>query len=144
MKLKLAKHDVGQCTSQHESIKNIAVIQYVHGLSHRFKKVGAKFGISFLFSTPNKLGKVGAVVKRIDEGMGKRVGCKIKHQNKFVPCKIGVVYHIPLSCSRAYVRQTGRCVNARLLEHQNSLPKKLTWQNNALNVAVHHSLFFCS
>lgn len=44
--------------------------------------------------------------------------CGVAHMRKFVDCCMGVVYKIPLSCTRAYIVQTGRCLNERLKEHR--------------------------
>lgn len=41
-----------------------------------------------------------------------------------VECATVVVYDIPLSCGKRYVRQTGRCVNSRLLDHKASLKEQ--------------------
>lgn len=47
-----------------------------------------------------------------EEGMrGKR------HATKFRQCALGVTYEVPLSCSRVYVGQTGRCINDRIGKH---------------------------
>lgn len=46
----------------------------------------------------------------------KRV-CTLKHRNNIVDCRHGAVYGIPLSCDKKYIGQMGRCLNARLKEH---------------------------
>lgn len=38
-----------------------------------------------------------------------------------MPCKIGVVYHVPLKYGKCNVRQAVCCVNYRLKEHESSL-----------------------
>lgn len=102
--------------------KPFVSIPYVHGVSHRLKKVGNRFGCSVVFSAADKLGRVCAAVGKKLLGQSKRDhGCDIKHRDKLVDCGRGVVYHIPLSCGKCYVGQTGRCVNNRLLDHKASL-----------------------
>uniref|UniRef100_A0A224Z5Y8 Tick transposon n=1 Tax=Rhipicephalus zambeziensis TaxID=60191 RepID=A0A224Z5Y8_9ACAR len=45
----------------------------------------------------------------------------MKNVKQFVPCARGVVYRILLSCGKAYIGQTGRCLDVRLREHPSSL-----------------------
>uniref|UniRef100_A0A131YPU6 Tick transposon n=1 Tax=Rhipicephalus appendiculatus TaxID=34631 RepID=A0A131YPU6_RHIAP len=75
-------------------------MHYVHSLFHKFRKVGARYGVNVLFSAPNKVGKVGIAVQRKLEALG--TGCQIRRVNKFFPCKVAVVYQIPLSCGRCH------------------------------------------
>ncbi|XP_072145380.1 uncharacterized protein [Dermacentor andersoni] len=88
-------------------------IPYVHQLSHRLRKVGEKCGVDVMFTAPEKLVRM---CKAVNEK--KKPVCAIKHACMFVPCIVGVVYRIPLSCGRCYVGQTGRCLNERLREHR--------------------------
>lgn len=103
-----------------------AVIPYIHQLSHRLKQVGTRYGVKVLFSVPNKLGKVCAIVdKRAREQKqirGKRKNaCQVDHESTFVPCAEGVVYDIPFKCGKSYIGQTGKCINTRLRQHRTSL-----------------------
>lgn len=126
--LKAAKSS--ECTSDVQSCQNerkrMTVMPCVHKLSHRFKKVGAKYGVNVLFSAPNKLSNVGAAVQRKIEGHRKRKVCNINHVNQYVQCRTCIVYQIPLSCGSTYIGHSGRCINVRLMEHANSLEKKET------------------
>ena len=100
----------------------IACIQYLHAFSHRMKKVGNRYGVKVVFSSRNKLGRVCAAVDRKVEGKGKKWNeCEVNHREALVECGKGVVYHIPLSCGKCYIGQTGRCVNNRLMDHRASL-----------------------
>lgn len=106
--------------------KKVAVIPYVHALSHRLKKTADRFGVKVVFSARNKLGSLCAMVSnRLDSrGDSPPRGCLIKHGLQFVRCMTNVVYCIPMSCGRVYVGQTGRCLNVRLREHHSSLKGK--------------------
>lgn len=55
-----------------------------------------------------------------DPHFGKNV-CSVKHSTRYVACKGGCVYVLPLSCGEEYVGQSGRCVNVCLREHELSL-----------------------
>lgn len=93
-------------------LRRVAV-PYVHQLTHRLKKVGKKCGVNVLATAPGKLLRMCPAVNE-----DKRQGCTIKHATRFVPCRTGVVYSIPLPCGKCYVGQTGRCINDRLREHR--------------------------
>lgn len=41
-------------------------------------------------------------------------------------CVKDVIYSVPLSCSRVYIGQTGRCVNQRLREHKYNVTKVIS------------------
>lgn len=101
----------GDAASQ-PRLRRVAV-PYVHQLTHRLKKVGKKCGVDVLATAPGKLMRMCPAVNE-----NKRQGCTTKHATRFVTCKIGVVYSIPLSCGKCYVGQTGRCLNDRLREHR--------------------------
>lgn len=104
-----------------EKNKRAAVIPYVHKMAHGLKNVGNRFGVRVVFSAPNKLGSICAMVHRRAQGVCKGRRCLQKHVKQYVKCVTGVVYEIPLSCGRMYIGQTGRCVNIRLREHRSSL-----------------------
>lgn len=87
---------------------------YIHGVSHNLKRVATKFQVDVVFSALCKLSRVCALTS---ERIAHKDGCNTKHYNQFVPCSTGVVYHIPLSCGKVYIGQTGRCLNDRLREH---------------------------
>ena len=99
-----------------------AVIPYVHGLSHRLKKVGARHEVKVVFSPEHMVrGVCPAVRRRIESSSRNSQVCGIHPTYRHVPCASGVVYSIPLSCGRVYVGQTGRCLNLRLNEHRNAV-----------------------
>ncbi|XP_042144713.1 uncharacterized protein LOC121834877, partial [Ixodes scapularis] len=102
--------------------KKTSVIPYIHRLSHGLKKVASRYNVNVVFSARHKLSSVcSAVNKRARNNDPKsHSGCSIKHGMQFVACIEGVVYKIPFSCGRAYIRQTGRCLNIRLREHHSS------------------------
>ena len=68
----------------------------------------------------------------MERGSVVRAACDKQHKNKFVPCVVGVVYSIPLTCKKVYIGQTGRCINDRLREHACS-----TRASPSGNLAVH-------
>lgn len=115
--------------------KRPVVIPYIHNVSHNIKKVGEKHGISVLLSAPQKLSKL---CGRVERGDTRLDICQKKHATKYVGCRVGVVYRIPLSCGRVYVGQSGRCVNERLREHALSLRSAPSG-----NLAVHCSRCEC-
>lgn len=64
-------------------------------------------------------------------------------RSRFAECVSCVVYEIPLSCGWVYIGQAGRCLNARLREHQSSL-RATAWGRLASRVSdqrCHHILF---
>lgn len=107
-----------------EQRKSSAVLPYIHKLSHNLKNVASRFGVSVVFSSPNKLNRVCGIVERKLKnrvsGVAKE-GCGVKHVTPFVQCRKGVVYLLPFSCGRVYIGQTSRCINIRLMEHRRSL-----------------------
>uniref|UniRef100_A0A6B0V920 Putative tick transposon n=1 Tax=Ixodes ricinus TaxID=34613 RepID=A0A6B0V920_IXORI len=98
--------------------EKIAVIPYVHKISHNLKKVGQRSGVKVLFTAPNKLL---ALCRLSCPTRAQKPICAIKHRDAFVKCRRSVVYKIPLSCGKHYIGQTGRCLNVRLLEHKNKV-----------------------
>lgn len=80
--------------------KNVAVIPCLHGITHRLKKVGLRWGVQVAITARNKLRSVCA---KIDNRAKRRsdkqvVGCGVKNANRYVSCATGVAYSIPLSC----------------------------------------------
>lgn len=109
--------------SENSRLKSVAVIPYVHKVAHNLKKVVARAGIKLLFSAQNKLG---SLCQHVNREAPYKKGCTKKHRHKFVKCRHGVVYKIPLSCGRCYIGQTGRCANDRLREHSNKVHNRAT------------------
>lgn len=82
-------------------------------------KIGKRANVTLIFSTPEKLSKI---CKLVNNPAAIRIRCTVKHRTRFVPCVIGVVYLIPLSCGMIYIGQTGRYLNDRSREHNNNVP----------------------
>lgn len=98
------------------------VLPYLHGVSHNVKNVARRYDVEVVFKAPNKLLQVCKRVRAV--GNGKKnieFSCGKRHVNRFVKCRVGVVYCIPLTCGKVYIGQTGRCVNERLRGHRASL-----------------------
>lgn len=106
---------VGRDNRTHEKERErVAVVPYMHQVTHRLKKVGQRMGVRVVSSAPHKLSQLA----RLTCGARHREQrCKTKHRNRFVNCIIDVVYMIILSCGACYIGQTGRCLNDRLREH---------------------------
>lgn len=71
-----------------ETKRNIAVIPNVHGITHRLKRVGSRYGVQVAITARNKLRSICArVASRASGGPGRQsVGCKVKHDNHYVSC----------------------------------------------------------
>lgn len=96
-----------------------AVVPYIHGVTHRLKKIASRHGINIICSAPNK---AHAMCRKVNLAQVNNTGrCTTKHKTEYVPCDKGVVYNIPLSCGRSYIGQTGRCINDRTREHAANL-----------------------
>ncbi|CAN7937951.1 unnamed protein product, partial [Ixodes hexagonus] len=103
--------------------KRVVVVPYLHKISHNLKHVAQRYGVPVVFSAPPPQKKMARICSQVHLGLEtvSRHKCNKKLVSPFVPCTSGVVYSIPLSCGRAYVGQTGRCINDRLREHNLSL-----------------------
>lgn len=101
--------------------RKVAVIPYIHGLSHRLKKIGQRANVKVVFSAPTKLQ---CLCRLTRPASSEKQGCKTKHKNRFVKCADEVVYRLPLTCGKNYVGQSGRCVNERLKEHHYNVKEK--------------------
>lgn len=106
----------------HESErKKVAVVPYIHGLSHGLKKIANRVDVKVALSAPHKLVKF---AKETTKTGANNRGCHVKHRTQYVPCVDRVVYRIPLTkCGSVYVGQSGRCLNDRLREHDNNVKK---------------------
>ena len=97
----------------------IVIAPYIHGITHRLKKIAGRQGVHVVCSAPNK---AHSMCRRVNqEGNSKGEVCGIAHRTKYATCEKGVIYNIPLSCGRSYIGQTGRCINDRAREHAASL-----------------------
>ncbi|XP_049271280.1 uncharacterized protein LOC119391559 [Rhipicephalus sanguineus] len=101
--------------------KKFAVIPCVHQVSQNIKKIAERADVKVVFSAPQKLAKV---CKMTNPNRKDKKTCTKNHKTKYVKCNEGLVYEIPLTCSRSYVGQTGRCMNDRLREHANNVKNK--------------------
>lgn len=109
------------CTdSQTATSKNVAVIPYLHRISHNLKKIGHRAGVSVAFSAPNKLSQFCARNSSVRKPPNE---CKINHRNQYVQCAKSAVYDVPLTCSLSNVGQSGRCLKVPLLEHNQKAKK---------------------
>ncbi|XP_049276158.1 uncharacterized protein LOC125760315 [Rhipicephalus sanguineus] len=97
--------------------KKVAVIPYIHRISHNLKEAAQKAGVEVAFSAPQKLSRLCRLTEPCSSAP---LIYDVKHRVKFVQCQKGVVYNIPLSCGKVYIGQTGRCLNERLREHSNN------------------------
>lgn len=119
-----------------ETRRKIAVLPYVHGITHKLKKIAARNEIQVVCSAPNK---AYSMCRRVNNRTGKEKTCDIAHRTQYVPCMTGVVYNIPLSCGKCYIGQTGRCINDRAREHAASLKG-----TSAGHLAAHCRTCHCS
>uniref|UniRef100_A0A6M2CYP7 Putative tick transposon ovary overexpressed n=1 Tax=Rhipicephalus microplus TaxID=6941 RepID=A0A6M2CYP7_RHIMP len=109
-------------TERCKGSRPFSVIPYIHGVSHRFKRVAARFGVNVVFSAKSKLKDICPRLQhRENKKSGKKGKCTMRHGIRFVSCVKGVVYETPFSCGHVYVGQSGRCLNIRLREHHSSL-----------------------
>ncbi|MDD9361340.1 MAG: hypothetical protein PV344_00160 [Anaplasma sp.] len=98
--------------------QKIAVVPYIHGITHKLKKIAARQDITVVCSAPNK---AYSMCRKVNQDTNHIKTCNISHRTRYAPCEAGVVYHIPLSCGMCYIGQTGRCINDRTREHAASL-----------------------
>lgn len=116
--------------------QKVAVLPYIHRLSHNLKKIAGRFGVPVVLTAPSKLSRL---CPRVNNKSRKAEACTKKHANKYVECETAVVYEIPTSCGRTYIGQTGRCVNERAREHDLSVRRSPSG-----NLAVHCDRCPCS
>ncbi|KAH8009859.1 hypothetical protein HPB51_020544 [Rhipicephalus microplus] len=89
--------------SPQDNVK-LAVIPYIHRVSHNLKKIAEQVDVKVVFSAPLKLSRL---CKLTNPFLRKAPACNVNHQNKYVICQKGVVYEFPCSC--------GRCTSGSLL-----------------------------
>lgn len=83
------------------------------------KKVAERHKVLVVFSAPHKVGRLCVQIS----GAAKKKKCEKKHAKRLMPCGVGGVYEVPLSCGEAYIGQTGRYVNDGARQHNSSLDK---------------------
>lgn len=97
---------------------NFAVVPYIHGVTHRLKKIAARQNVRVVCSAPNR---GNSMCRQVNRATNRQPTCNTAHRNKYTMCQTGVVYKIPMSCGSCYIGQTGRCVNDRVREHAASV-----------------------
>lgn len=85
----------------HIDKKSVAVVSYIHCLSHHLKEIAQGADINVGFSALHKLGSP----RRITQKKSQKI-CEKQRTNKYVECHACVIYRIPLSCGSDYVGQT--------------------------------------
>lgn len=108
-------------------MKRPVVTNYNHKVSHRLKKVAAKYNIPDFFSTPLKELCKTANQKKKD------FKCSTWHRCKFANCTESIPHKIPLTCGRSHVSQSGRCLNDTLREHRNACAPLAVNENLAVH-----------
>lgn len=79
----------------------VALLSYVHKLSHNVKKVAQKYDVEVVSSAPHKLSSAEGPTKRQPKNSGR----SIKHWWPFVDCAEGVVYQIPFKVCKSVRRR---------------------------------------
>lgn len=93
--------------------KKVTVILYKHAIAHNFKRRGNRAGVHVVFSAPETLP---TFCKKVNSTVAVNNNCAIRHQQPFVECAKNA-YSVPLPCGWAYIGQTGRHLNERLMEY---------------------------
>lgn len=101
-------------TKEDKKKRKLAVVPYLHEVSHNLRRIGKHAGVEVVFSAPNRLS---SLVKKVNSKKRESRGCLTRHAKPFVRCQENVIYSLPLSCGKQYIGQTGRCLNQRLGEH---------------------------
>ena len=78
--------------------KPVHVMPYLHNITHNVKMFANRYGVYVAFSAPRTLGQICSLMTK-----QKKAECSKTHANVFTRCISAVVYHIPLSCGRAYI-----------------------------------------
>lgn len=81
----------------------MAFIPYVHKLADTLKNIRSRYNVDVKLMARNKLAHV-HICLRANKVIEPRL-CSVKHQNKFVEFRMGVVLLIPFPCSKVYVEQ---------------------------------------
>lgn len=102
-----------------------AVIPNMHRLSQGLKNVGVRCGVRMLFCAPNTLSKFRKFVERQLPGQKSGSCCNVKHTPQFIPCSTGIVCPSSLLRDDIQIGQSGRCINAWLMEHRKSLQNNI-------------------
>lgn len=85
--------------------RKLAVLPYVHRLSHGLKNVAARYGVTSVFTAPNKLSKLCPRLRNMVESgtTQSKNSCQMKHSQQYRSCRTAVVYQVPFSGGRSYV-----------------------------------------
>lgn len=95
------------------------VIPYIHGVTHKLKKIANRQNVQVICSAPNKAYSMCRKINQVP--INTKEKCNTRHRTQYAPCEKEVIYHIPLTCGRFYIGQTGRCINDRAREHAANL-----------------------
>lgn len=105
-----AKHAVDSSSSG-----KLTILLYHRRISPNINKVGSRFGVRLVFSSPYKLESLCFATGE------KRRACTIKRARVFSSGCVGVVHKILFYYGRIHIGPTGRCINERMREHAISL-----------------------
>lgn len=95
----------GEATQVRE--KKVAVIPYLHQISHNIKRVGKRAGVNVIFSAPAKLL---TMCCQVNSDARPQKMCTTKHTDWFVPCEDRVVYCIPSAILSKWICRSDRKV----------------------------------
>lgn len=117
-----------------------AAVPYIHGTSQCLKKVAGKCDIPLL----NCLLHLKSSCRYVRRSASKKVAtpARIDTRHCFVPCRMGVVYKIPLSCRKCYIRQIGRCLRSQ--KHLVAVELDTVWPlDQSLPLQLYSSMHTC-
>lgn len=110
----------GEITRERTKTRHAVVVApYVHGTTKRLQKVAGRQGVQVVCSPPNKASSICRKVKQ-ERSNNERV-CGTAHKSQYDLCKKDVEYHIPLTCGRSCIGQTGGCISNRTWEQTTSV-----------------------
>jgi hypothetical protein len=95
-------------------------IQQCHDFTNVMKKLARSFNVMIVSKYENSLGTLPAKVD------GEKEKCGKSGHSKDVECVDNVIYNLPLTCNKAYIGQTQRCINTRLYEHRKSITEDVS------------------
>lgn len=88
--------------------EGMAIIPYLHGVSHKVMKTGRKCGVRVMFSAPNKLSQLCRKVNSGGQSFGR---CVVRHTNAYTGCmkdEVNYPQHFSLSQGAQLRRRGGR------------------------------------
>lgn len=105
----------------------------------RVKEASGKSHEEAIVAINLALHKVGGLI-----AAGKVGTCGVNHKVRFITCATGVVYEVPLTCDHVYIGETGRCVNQRLKEHQQSPREKVNSRGEKVSLTWYAHTEHCT